>query len=51
MLDRAGLTLSDSQKAVLFEAYPLLQKMIARATPEMPREAEPSVMFTSQVIP
>ncbi len=51
MLDRAGLSLSDAQKAVLFEAYPLLQKMIARAKPDMPREAEPSVMFTSEVMP
>jgi hypothetical protein len=49
MLDRAGLTLTDAQKAVLFEAYPLLQKMIARAKPDMPREDEPSLIFTPEV--
>jgi len=49
MLDRAGLTLTDAQKAVLFEAYPMLQKMIDRAKPDMPREAEPSLTFTAEV--
>lgn len=51
MLDHAGLTLTDAQKSALFEAYPMLHKMILRATPDMPREAEPSVMFTSEVTP
>ena len=49
MLDRAGLTLSDEQKAVLFEAYPLFQAMIARATAPLPREAEPAVIFMPEV--
>ncbi|WP_428484158.1 hypothetical protein [Rhodopila sp.] len=49
MLDRAGLTLTAAQKATLFEVYPLLQAMIARATPAMPREAEPAVMFAAEV--
>ncbi len=49
MIDRAGLPLTDAQKAVLFGAYPLLQKMIERATPDMPREAEPSMTFTAEV--
>ncbi len=49
MLDRAGLTLTDSQKSVLFDAYPMLQKMIERAKPDMPREAEPSLTFTAEV--
>ena len=50
MLDRAGLHLTESQKSVLFEAYPLLRKMIDRATPDMPREAEPAVMFSPEVM-
>lgn len=49
MLDRTGLTLSDEQKSVLFAAYPMFQAMVARATPPMPREAEPAVIFTSEV--
>ncbi len=49
MLDRSGLVLTDAQKSVLFQAYPLLQTMIARARPDMPREAEPSVIFTPEV--
>ncbi len=49
MLDRTGLTLTDSQKDVLFAAYPMFQAMVARATPQMPREAEPSVMFEPEV--
>ena len=48
-VDRSGLTLSDEQKSVLFEAYPMFQAMVARATPPMPREAEPSVIFTPEV--
>jgi hypothetical protein len=49
MVDRTGLTLSDEQKSVLFAAYPMFQAMVARATPPMPREAEPSVMFQPEV--
>ena len=48
-VDRTGLTLTDNQKAVLFAAYPLFQAMVARATPPMPREAEPSVIFVPEV--
>ncbi len=49
MVDRSGLTLSDDQKAVLFAAYPMFQAMVERATPPMPRETEPSVMFSPEV--
>jgi hypothetical protein len=49
MLDHAGLTLSDGQKTELFSVYPLLQTMIARARPDMPREAEMSITFTAEV--
>ena len=48
-VDEAGLRLTDEQKSILFEAYPLFQKMVARATPPLPREAEPSVMFNPEV--
>ena len=48
-MDRSGLPLSDAQKTVLFAAYPLFQAMVARATPPMPREAEPAVMFAPEV--
>jgi hypothetical protein len=49
LVDRTGLTLTDAQKSALFEAYPLFQAMIARATPALPREAEPSAMFVPEV--
>ena len=49
LIDRTGLTLTDEQKAVLFAAYPMFEAMTARATPPMPREAEPSVIFVPEV--
>jgi hypothetical protein len=49
LLDQAGLTLSDAQKSELFAAYPMFQAMIARGTPPLPREAEPSVIFVPEV--
>ena len=45
MLDRTGLSLTDAQKAVLFDVYPMFQAMLARATAPLPREAEPAVIF------
>jgi hypothetical protein len=49
LLDQTGLTLTDEQKSVLFAAYPMFQGMVTRATPPMPREAEPSVIFIPEV--
>jgi hypothetical protein len=49
LVDQSGLSLTDTQKSALFAAYPLFQAMIARATPAMPREAEPSVIFVPEV--
>ena len=49
LVDQTGLTLTNDQKLVLFKAYPLFQAMVARATPPMPRETEPSVMFTPEL--
>jgi hypothetical protein len=49
LVDLTGLKLSEEQKATLFAVYPLFQDMVARATPPMPREAEPSIMFTPEV--
>jgi hypothetical protein len=49
LVDQSGLTLTNEQKSVLFEVYPLFQAMIARATPKLPREAEPSVIFVPEV--
>ena len=48
-LDSAGLKLSDAQHDELYSVYPYLQAMIARAHPDMPREAEMSVMFNPEV--
>ncbi len=49
LLDQTGLPLTEQQKTALFEAYPMFQALIARATPPMPREAEPSVIFDPEV--
>jgi hypothetical protein len=49
LVDQTGLKLTDDQKSVLFGVYPLFQAMITRATPPMPREAEPAVIFVPEV--
>jgi hypothetical protein len=49
LVDQTGLKLTDDQKATLFAVYPMFQDMVARATPPMPRETEPSIMFTPEV--
>ena len=50
LVDRTGLTLTDDQKAALLAVYPMFQAMIARATPALPREAEPSLIFLPEVM-
>ncbi|HYZ24945.1 MAG TPA: hypothetical protein VE690_22610 [Rhodopila sp.] len=45
LYDRSGLTLSEAQKATLYQVYPLMRAMIERATVAMPREAEPALTF------
>jgi hypothetical protein len=49
LVDDTGLKLTDDQKATLFGVYPMFKAMIVRATPPMPRENEPSSMFTPEV--
>jgi hypothetical protein len=49
LVDRSGLTLTDDQKSTLFAVYPMFQAMIARATPALPREAEPALIFQPEV--
>jgi hypothetical protein len=49
LVDQTGLTLTGEQKSVLFEVYPLFEAMVARATPPMSREAEPSLIFLPEV--
>jgi hypothetical protein len=49
LVDQAGLRLTQEQKSVLFEVYPLFQAMIVRATPPLPREAEPAAIFMPEV--
>nr|WP_294520309.1 hypothetical protein [uncultured Rhodopila sp.] len=49
MLDQTGLSLTDAQKSVLFDAYPLFQAMLARATAPLPREAEPATVFVADI--
>jgi hypothetical protein len=49
LVDQSGLRLSDEQKSALFAAYPMFRAMVGRATPTMPREAEPAVIFRPEV--
>ncbi len=49
ILDQTGLSLTDAQKAVLFDAYPLFRATVARAAAPLPREAEPSVIFMPDI--
>ena len=49
LYDKSGLTLTDAQKAMLYQVYPLLRGMIDRATAPMPREAEPAVTFRPEM--
>jgi hypothetical protein len=49
LVDQSGLRLTEAQKSALFAVYPLFTSMVARATPPMPREAEPSVIFQPEV--
>ena len=49
MLKQTGIPLSTEQKATLYDAYWMLEEMIARVNTPMPREAEPAHMFTAAV--
>lgn len=49
LYEKSGLPLSDAQKATLYQAYPLLRRMIDRATAAMSREAEPALTFQPEV--
>jgi hypothetical protein len=49
LVDRSGLRLTDDQKSVLLAVYPMFQAMVARATPALPREAEPALIFQPEV--
>ncbi len=42
---QTGLPLSAEQKATLYDAYWMLEGMIARVNTPMPREAEPAHIF------
>ncbi len=47
LVKRAGLTLTEQQRAALYEGYGFLEEMIARVrTPARGREAEPAHIFT-----
>ena len=49
MAKQTGLPLSAEQKATLYDAYWMLEAMIARVNTPMPREIEPAHMFTAEV--
>jgi hypothetical protein len=49
MVKQAGLPLSQEQTATLYDAYWMIEDMIARVTQPMPLEIEPAHMFTPEV--
>ena len=49
LYDQSGLTLTDAQKAALYQVYPLLRGMVDRVTAAMPREAEPALTFKPEM--
>jgi hypothetical protein len=46
LVKRAGLTLSEKQRAALYEGYGYLEDMIAKVRTPRGREAEPAHIFT-----
>ena len=49
MVKQTSLPLSAAQKATLYDAYWMLEAMIARVNTPMPVEVEPAHMFTPEV--
>ena len=49
LVKQAGLPLSPAQKATLYDAYWMLEAMIARVNVPMPVEIEPAHMFTPEI--
>ena len=46
LLARAGLTLSEAQKAEIYGAYATLEQLCDRLHAPLPVEAEPATIFT-----
>jgi hypothetical protein len=51
LVRRAGLTLTEAQKAELIEVYPLMQAMAERIRTPRGRAAEPAHIFTFPEVP
>ena len=49
MVKQTGLPLSAEQKATLYDAYWMVEDMIARVNTPMPVEIEPAHIFTPEV--
>ena len=49
MVKQTGLPLSAEQRTTLYDAYWMLEAMIAKVNTPMPREIEPAHMFTAEV--
>jgi len=49
MVKQIGLALSPEQKAGLYDAYWMIEAMIARVTAPMPLEIEPAHIFAPEV--
>ena len=49
MVKQSGLPLNEEQKTTLYDAYWMLEDMIARVNAPMPLEIEPAHMFTPEV--
>ncbi|MBV9860275.1 MAG: hypothetical protein JO038_09265 [Alphaproteobacteria bacterium] len=49
LVEQAGLPLTDQQRRTLYEAYGMVEAMLARVTEPLPREAEPALIFVPEV--
>jgi hypothetical protein len=49
MVKQTGLPLSTEQKAELYDAFWMLEAMIARVNTPLPREAEPAHIFVPEI--
>jgi hypothetical protein len=51
LVKRAGLSLTDAQRAALFEGYGYLEDMVKRVRTPRGREAEPAHIFVFDTTP
>ena len=49
LAEQTGLPLSEAQRRTLYEAYGMVEAMLAKVNEPLPREAEPALIFVAEV--